>query len=137
MSGRLAGRKALASGAGQGIGRASALLFAAEGAETWTTDRDSASLAGLDSWVTRLLDVCDPQAIAATFAEARPRRLRRPPADGPDRQGRGDRRAGPLLRLGRLRLHHGAGACGGRGMDGLKRVSPPAPERLRALRYRR
>jgi 2-keto-3-deoxy-L-fuconate dehydrogenase len=38
MTGRLAGKTALITGAGQGIGRASAELFAAEGATVWATD---------------------------------------------------------------------------------------------------
>ena len=36
----LAGRRAIVTGAGSGIGRASALLFAAEGAAVLAVDRD-------------------------------------------------------------------------------------------------
>lgn len=72
MSGRLAGKTALVTGAGQGIGRASALAFAAEGATVWATDRNGSSLAGLDSCVGRELDVTDADQLAAVFGEAGP-----------------------------------------------------------------
>ncbi len=42
---RLKGKKALVTAAGQGIGRASALALAAEGAEVWATDINTALLA--------------------------------------------------------------------------------------------
>jgi 2-keto-3-deoxy-L-fuconate dehydrogenase len=41
---RLQGKTALVTAAGQGIGRASALALAAEGAEVWATDIDAALL---------------------------------------------------------------------------------------------
>ena len=69
MTGRLAGKTALVTGAGQGIGRATAELFAAQGATVWATDRDPALLEGIPG-VHRALDVLDPQAIEAVFAEA-------------------------------------------------------------------
>jgi 2-keto-3-deoxy-L-fuconate dehydrogenase len=72
MSGRLAGKTALVTGAGQGIGRASAALFAAEGARVWATDLNLAALAGLDGCILRRLDVLDPAAIETVFAEAGP-----------------------------------------------------------------
>lgn len=45
--GRLEGRTALVTAAGQGIGRSTALAFAAEGATVWATDLDEGKLAGL------------------------------------------------------------------------------------------
>ena len=69
MSGRLAGKTALIPAAGQGIGRASAELFAAEGATVWATDVNDAALASLDQCRTRRLDVRDPGDIEAAFAE--------------------------------------------------------------------
>ena len=45
MSGRLSGKIALVTAAAQGIGRATALAFANEGATVWATDLDPAKLA--------------------------------------------------------------------------------------------
>lgn len=70
VSGRLAGKVALVTGAGQGIGRAAALAFAAEGAEVWATDRDEALLAGMAGVRPAALDVLDPAAIDRVLAEA-------------------------------------------------------------------
>ncbi len=72
MSGRLAGKKALLSAAAQGIGRASALAFAAEGAEVIATDINAETLkeiAGTDGISVRTLDVTDDEAVAALAAE--------------------------------------------------------------------
>ena len=66
---RLAGKTALVTGAASGIGRASAVLFAAEGATVWATDRDEFALEGC---LTRRLDVLDPARIEAVLAEAGP-----------------------------------------------------------------
>ncbi|WP_143137342.1 SDR family NAD(P)-dependent oxidoreductase, partial [Burkholderia ubonensis] len=44
---RLQGKRALVTAAGQGIGRATALRFAREGADVLATDIDEASLARL------------------------------------------------------------------------------------------
>ena len=70
MSGRLAGKTALITAAGQGIGRATAELFAAEGATVWATDVNETVLAGLGQCRTRKLDVLDPADIEAAFEEA-------------------------------------------------------------------
>ena len=68
MSGRLTGKIALATAAGQGIGRATAIAFADEGALVWATDINEAALAALShdrpEIRTRRLDVRDPQDIA-------------------------------------------------------------------------
>lgn len=66
--GRLAGKTALTTAAGQGIGRATALAFAAEGAQVIATDINAKlleSFSGTPSLTTRTLDVTDPAAIAA------------------------------------------------------------------------
>ncbi|WP_316978891.1 SDR family oxidoreductase [Shumkonia mesophila] len=73
MSGRLAGKTIFATASGQGIGRATALAFAREGAHVWATDINEKSLATLaaenPAIKTRRLDVTDPAAIAAIAAE--------------------------------------------------------------------
>jgi 2-keto-3-deoxy-L-fuconate dehydrogenase len=68
---RLRDKTALVTAAGQGMGRASALALAAEGAEVWATDVDAGlleSLAGVANVRTARLDVLDPAAIAALVA---------------------------------------------------------------------
>src|SRR5689334_15782619 len=72
MSKRLAGKKALITAAGQGIGRAAAIAFAAEGATVWATDRDIASLANIEDCIAREMNVLDSQQIAAVMGEAGP-----------------------------------------------------------------
>lgn len=72
MAGRLKGKRALVTAAGQGIGRATALAFAAEGAEVHATDVDATKLADLKgtSGITiRRLDVLDASAITDTARE--------------------------------------------------------------------
>ena len=68
--GRLQGKTVLVTAAGQGIGRASALAMAREGAQVTATDVNEGALAELaaEGLQTRVLDVRDPAAIAATFA---------------------------------------------------------------------
>ena len=63
---RLAGKTILVTAAGQGIGRASAIALATEGARVIATDRDAGLLRGLDGMETATLDVTDAGAIAAT-----------------------------------------------------------------------
>jgi len=68
---RLQDKTILVTAAGQGIGRASALALAAEGARVVATDRDASLLAGLDM-ETRALDVTDAGAVAAIAADLGP-----------------------------------------------------------------
>jgi 2-keto-3-deoxy-L-fuconate dehydrogenase len=72
--GRLTGKTALVTAAGQGIGRASALAMAREGAQVIATDVNEAALADLarEGLQTRVLDVRDPAAIAAAVAAVGP-----------------------------------------------------------------
>ena len=72
MGARLAGKTILLTAAAQGIGRASALAFAGEGARVTATDINEAKLAelaGVDGIETRPLDVTDPAAIEAAARE--------------------------------------------------------------------
>ncbi len=65
---RLSGKTALVTAAGQGIGRASALALAREGARVLATDlrpEALASLDGVENIATAPLDVCDRARIAA------------------------------------------------------------------------
>jgi 2-keto-3-deoxy-L-fuconate dehydrogenase len=74
MADRLKGKTAVVTAAAQGIGRASALAFAAEGAAVTATDIDPAKLAALKReatgrFETRRLDVTDAAAITALAGE--------------------------------------------------------------------
>jgi 2-keto-3-deoxy-L-fuconate dehydrogenase len=69
MTGRLSGRTALITAAGQGIGRATAELFAAEGATVWATDVNDAALVDLKGCAVRRLDVLSQDDIAACVSE--------------------------------------------------------------------
>jgi 2-keto-3-deoxy-L-fuconate dehydrogenase len=72
MSGRLAGKKALVTAAAAGIGRATALAFAAEGAEVVATDINIGKLPELAKTPgisTRRLDVTDAAEVEALAKE--------------------------------------------------------------------
>lgn len=73
VSGPLAGRTALVTAAGQGIGRATAILFAESGATVWATDINSPALHPLieehPAIRTRGLDVTDSAAIVELVDE--------------------------------------------------------------------
>jgi 2-keto-3-deoxy-L-fuconate dehydrogenase len=72
MAGRLAGKIALITAAGQGMGRGAAAAFAREGARVWATDINPKTLGeieGKDGIRTRVLDVTDEAAIARTARE--------------------------------------------------------------------
>ena len=72
---RLQGKTALITAAGQGIGHATALAMAREGARIIATDVNEASLASIahvENVTTRRLDVLDDAAVAALFGELPP-----------------------------------------------------------------
>lgn len=69
MTNRLQGKTALVTAAGQGIGRATALAFATEGAHVIATDRDLEQLSTLAGCETRRLDVTDAEAVTALARE--------------------------------------------------------------------
>ncbi|KWF75617.1 NAD(P)-dependent oxidoreductase [Burkholderia cepacia] len=76
---RLQGKRALVTAAGQGIGRATALRFASEGADVLATDINEAALVRLEAdaeragsrLATRRLDVTDAHDVAALAANER------------------------------------------------------------------
>jgi len=76
MSGRLSGKHALITAAGAGIGRATALAFAKEGAKVLATDINADALASLAaehaSITTRTLDVTQAEQIKALVRESDP-----------------------------------------------------------------
>jgi 2-keto-3-deoxy-L-fuconate dehydrogenase len=65
----LTGKKVLITAAGQGIGFTTATLFARKGAEVIATDINIDALRDIPGITPRLLDVTDPQAIAALAEE--------------------------------------------------------------------
>ncbi|MFG1301267.1 SDR family oxidoreductase [Xanthobacter sp. V3C-3] len=71
MAGRLQGKTALVTAAGQGIGRAIAEAFVREGAQVIATDLDAGKLDGLSGVQARALDVRSTAAVNA-LAQALP-----------------------------------------------------------------
>lgn len=73
MSGRLTGKIALVTAAGQGIGRATAIAFSDAGAVVWATDINESALATLaqdrPEIRTRRLDVLDAQGVVDCAAQ--------------------------------------------------------------------
>jgi len=75
MTQRLAGKTAFLTAAGQGIGRATAVAFAAQGARVIATDINAEALASLQQQIgctTRVLDVTRTEAVQAAAAELGP-----------------------------------------------------------------
>jgi 2-keto-3-deoxy-L-fuconate dehydrogenase len=75
MAGRLTGKIALVTAAGQGIGRASALAMAHEGAHVHATDVDDkliARYAGVPNITAQVLDVLDDSAVERLIASLPP-----------------------------------------------------------------
>ena len=79
MSKRVEGKNILVTAAGKGIGRASALMLAAEGAQVWATDIDEAALAELAAEAgtsttlrTERLNVLDTADVTAFAAKTGP-----------------------------------------------------------------
>ena len=76
MSGRLAGKRALVTAAGQGIGKASALAMAREGATVFASDINAEALAALASEMPAIttveMDARDDGSVSACVEEAKP-----------------------------------------------------------------
>ncbi len=75
QQGRLSGKRALVTAAGQGIGKASALALAAEGASVIATDINEVTLTeldqlGIDGMTTALMDARNDAAVAELVAGA-------------------------------------------------------------------
>jgi len=69
---RLRGKRVLVTAAGQGIGRASALAMAAEGAKVFATDVNMEALSTLEDVEAFVLDVRDDDSVASGVARAKP-----------------------------------------------------------------
>ena len=72
MAGRLEGKVAFVTAAGQGMGRGTALAFAREGAQVWATDINPNTLAEIDGRQgirTRVLDATDEEGIGRIARE--------------------------------------------------------------------
>lgn len=70
--GRLEGKTCLITAAGQGIGRATAKAFVAEGARVFATDISADAVASIEGAESRVLNVLDGDAIMAFAAETGP-----------------------------------------------------------------
>ncbi|MCH2076637.1 MAG: SDR family oxidoreductase [Rhodobacteraceae bacterium] len=70
--GRLQGKRALVTAAGQGIGRASALAMAAEGAQVFATDVNEEALSSLEGVEAFVMDVRDDASVRAGIERAAP-----------------------------------------------------------------
>ena len=71
--GRLDGKRALVTAAGQGIGRASAVAMAAEGAQVFATDVNADLLSGMPEGVeTFVLNALDDASVSEGVARAQP-----------------------------------------------------------------
>jgi 2-keto-3-deoxy-L-fuconate dehydrogenase len=68
-AGRLAGKTALITAAGQGIGRATAEAFLREGAAVIATDLNLETVSSIEGAAPRALDVTNPEAVKAIAAE--------------------------------------------------------------------
>jgi len=66
--GRLSGKTCLVTAAGQGIGRATAEAWLAEGAKVWATDLNEEAVKGIVGAQARRLDVTDKAAVQAALA---------------------------------------------------------------------
>jgi 2-keto-3-deoxy-L-fuconate dehydrogenase len=69
MAGRLQGKTAVVTAAGQGIGRAIAEAFVREGAKVWATDLDLNKLEGLTGAELRAVDVLSNPAVESLARE--------------------------------------------------------------------
>jgi 2-keto-3-deoxy-L-fuconate dehydrogenase len=72
MTGRLEGKTAIVTAAGQGIGRAIAEMFVQQGAKVYATDINAEKLAEVEGVETFILDVLDPNAIKAAVEKTGP-----------------------------------------------------------------
>jgi 2-keto-3-deoxy-L-fuconate dehydrogenase len=68
-AGRLAGKTALITAAGQGIGRATAEAFLREGASVIATDLNLETVSTIEGAIARALDVTNAEAVLAIAAE--------------------------------------------------------------------
>jgi 2-keto-3-deoxy-L-fuconate dehydrogenase len=69
MANRIAGKTAVVTGAGSGIGRATAEMFVREGAKVVATDIDESAVSAIPEVTARKLDVTDRAAIQRFAAE--------------------------------------------------------------------